>query len=363
MSHSILLDEDSAVKLTELGWTADLQAAWNDVCESGAGLSPARVAAEWRGAFDVWNEEGERRATVAGALHHEGGPRPAVGDWVALDEAGRIRRLLPRRSLLRRKAVGRATVEQSIAANIDTVFVVTAADADFNPRRIERYTTAIWDGGAVPVVLINKADLAADVRGLFGELESSAPGVMMHALSATTGAGLDALNSYLFVGATVALVGSSGVGKSTLVNRLAGTLLETQALGVDGKGRHTTTNRQMHRLPTGGLLIDTPGMREFGLVDDQTGLSSTFSDVVAWAEGCRFADCEHGAEPGCVVQRAITEGRMPRERWLSYQKLERELLRMEEKQDGLARAESNKKRRAFSRMCRARTKAKKAERG
>lgn len=344
--------------LYSLGWTADRQA---EMEEKRVGGWAARVCAEHRGAVDLLSERGTHRASIAGALHHEG-VRLAVGDWVIADDAGdgaaRVLALLERRSALARKAAGRASVEQLVAANLDTVFVVTALDGDLNPRRLERYVTAVWDGGAMPVVLVNKVDLADDVEAALAEASAVAAGAEVIGLSATSGEGLDALDAHLAPGSTVALVGSSGVGKSTIVNALTGAGAATRGLGVDAKGQHTTTSRQMYRLASGALLIDTPGMRELGLLDAGEGLGVAFGDIEQLAEACRFRDCGHVDEPGCAVLAAIAEGALEPERLVSYQKLEREIARQARMLDGRAKAEERKRQRAFSRMCRRRTKAK-----
>lgn len=344
--------------LFSLGWTADRQAEFDQTNMSGWA---ARVCAEHRGAVDLWSERGTTRASIAGALHHEG-VRPVVGDWVIAQDAGdgsaRVAALLERRSALARKAAGKASVEQLVAANLDTVFVVTALDGDLNPRRLERYVTAVWDGGASPVVLVNKIDLVADPEPALAEAAASAAGAEVIGLSAVHEQGLDALAPHLGLGATVALVGSSGVGKSTIVNALTNAGVATQGLGVDAKGQHTTTSRQMYRLAAGAVLVDTPGMRELALLDAGEGLERAFGDVEGFAQGCRFRDCGHVDEPGCAVLAAIDEGDLPAERLVSYQKLEREVARQARLLDGRAQAEERKRQRAFSRMCRRRTQAK-----
>jgi ribosome biogenesis GTPase len=323
-----------------MGWSAVLQTAWNEL-ESRVSCVPARVAAIERGAAKVWVEAegfgalephelegvGVALASYGGAL----GARPiaevlAVGDWVGLDRSLRIREIVPRRSSLVRRAVG-SSAPQLVAANLDRVFIVTAVDRDFNPRRIERYLTAIYDGGADPEIVLNKADLEHDpdeIRAALDEVAPAVPVVFTSALGAEVTADFE---GRIVAGETVAFVGSSGVGKSSLVNRLCGE--EVQRIGevraVDHKGRHTTTKRELFVTPSRALLIDTPGMRELGLFDASDGLSSTFEDVEAIAASCRFTDCAHAGEPGCAIGRAIESGVLSRDRWDSYQRLAAEL--------------------------------------
>jgi len=348
------------MNLRKLGWTANREAEWNKASPWGR---PARVSAQWRNAYDVWTEHGECRATATGALRHSGESLPVVGDWVDLEGGaasdGRIHGTLRRKSLLRRRAVGRRTEAQLIAANLDTVFIVTAHDGDLSLRRLDRYVTAVWDSGATPVVVVNKTDLASDEERVRAEIEERCPGVSVHGVSAVHGGGLDALSRYLATGQTVAMVGSSGVGKTTLLSRLAVLELRTLALGVDGRGQHTTTTRQMYRLPSDAWLIDTPGMRELGLWAADEALDASFSEVESLVERCRFSDCQHVSEPGCAVLAALEEGELSDDRFESYHKLQRELEHDAARfADGLTRSRNRKKKRAFARMCRARTKAK-----
>jgi ribosome biogenesis GTPase len=260
---------------------------------------------------------------------------PAVGDWVAAEPnplgkaAGdaAIHAVLPRTSAFIRGAAGSTPTEQVVAANVDTVFLVTGLDGDYNPRRIERYLAAAYGTGAQPVVLLNKADLCDDPAGAVEEVACIAPGVPVHALSATDGAGLDALAPYLGSGRTVALLGSSGVGRSTIINSLLGAdVLAVNTVRVsDSHGRHTTTHRELIHLPCGALVIDTPGMRELKLWGEEDAADLVFADVAELARGCRFPDCSHRAEPGCAVQQALADGVLALERYDSYVKLEREL--------------------------------------
>ena len=230
-----------------------------------------------------------------------------------------------------------------MAANVDTIFLVTAFGQDLNPRRLERYLTAAWDSGANPVIVVNKRDTATDAEDELAEAKAIAFGVPVHAVSAATGAGLAELEPYLGRGRTVALLGSSGVGKSTLINRLAGReLLPTADTSKGGRGRHTTTNRELVPLPGGALLLDTPGMRELALWADESVLDSTFAEIIDLAGACRFADCTHLHEPGCAVQAAIADGSLEAERFDSYLKLQRELRALEVRKDARLRSETRK---------------------
>jgi ribosome biogenesis GTPase len=331
------------LNLYDFGWDDGFAAA----LEPHDNCIPARVAAQHRGEYDVLTERGELRAHVAGRLRHEassGADLPAVGDWVALrDET--IHAVLPRRSAFQRKVAFHATEAQVLAANIDTVFVVTGLDEDFSARRLERYLTLAWESGATPAVVLTKADLCDDPLAMLLEAEQVAVGVQAHVVSNVTGEGLDELVTYLAPAKTVALLGSSGVGKSSLVNRLFNDEVQaTKELAEDGTGRHTTTARQLFRLPGGAMLVDTPGLREVQLWDADEGIQEAFSDVDELAADCRFNDCAHMREPGCAVQAAIDEGRLPRDRLQSYRALQRELKRLAAKQDGRLRAEERKKR-------------------
>jgi ribosome biogenesis GTPase len=261
--------------------------------------------------------------------------------------------VLPRRSAFERKVNLAATEAQVLAANIDTVFVVTALDDDFSPTRIERYLTLAWESGATPALVLTKADLCDDPLAMLLQAEQVALGAPAHVVSNVTGEGLDELAPYLGPAKTVALLGSSGVGKSTLANRLLGHEAQaTKTLAEDGTGRHTTVARQLIRLPGGALLVDTPGLREVQLWDADEGIEQAFADVDDLAAGCRFNDCAHEQEPGCAVQEAIDEGRLPRERLQSYRALQRELHRLAAKQDARLRAEEKKKRVAFAKSLR-----------
>ena len=339
------------MNLQDLGWDDGFAAS----LEPHDNYIPGRVSAQHRGEYDVLTERGELRAHVAGRLRHEassGEELPAVGDWVALRETT-IHVVLPRRSAFLRKVAWSQTEAQVLAANVDTIFVVSGLDDDFSVRRLERYLTLAWESGASPVVVLTKADLCADPVARLLEAEQVAVGVPAHVVSNVTGEGVDELETYLAPAKTVALLGSSGVGKSSLANRLLGGEVQaTMALAADGTGRHTTTTRQLLQLPTGALLVDTPGLREIQLWSADDGIQEAFADVDELAADCRFNDCAHMREPGCAVQAAIDEGRLPRERLQSYRALHRELRRLAAKQDARLRSEERKQRAAFARSLR-----------
>jgi ribosome biogenesis GTPase len=281
-----------------------------------------------RGEYVVYAEPGERRVRLPGRLAHAGDV-PAVGDWVALRDGVVVDSVLPRRSAIVRNAAGRGVERQVLAANVDVAFVVTSLGPDLDRRRLERYLTLVWESRAVPAIVLTKADLHADAAVQAQEVESVAVGVPVHLASGVTGEGCDALESYLEPGRTAVLLGSSGVGKSTLVNRLAGAeLMRTREIRADdGKGRHTTTHRELVVLPGGGLVIDTPGLRELQLWEAADGLDAAFADVEELAAGCRFSDCAHTREPGCAVLAAVDDGGLELDRLRSYRELQRELLR------------------------------------
>ncbi|HET8751240.1 MAG TPA: ribosome small subunit-dependent GTPase A [Gaiellaceae bacterium] len=324
--------------LGELGWSPELA----DNLEPG--LAPGRVAAAHRGAFDVWTERGAVRSRLPGRLMHDR-LEVAVGDWVGLSD-GLIRTVLPRRSAIVRTAAGLTTTAQTLAANVDVAFVVSSLGPDLEPRRIERYLVTIWESGASPEIVLTKADRLDDPLELAADVESVAIGVPVHVVSAVTGEGCDALRARIAAGTTAVLLGSSGVGKSTLVNLWLGeeVMVTRETREDDDEGRHTTTHRQLLELPGGGLVIDTPGLRELQLWDvGSEALDATFADVEELAADCRFGDCTHTHEPGCAVLGAVETGELPRERLDSWRKLQRELRSIAVRHDALLRKEELRK--------------------
>jgi len=324
--------------LQRLGWDDGWEAAFAE--HRAAGLVPARVAIQHRGAYDLIHEDGEQRASAANRLVREEG-LPAVGDWVGLDlSTNLIEALLPRRTSISRKEVWQAAREQILAANIDVAFLVHALPLDFNLRRLERYLAMAWESGAQPVVVLTKTDLVDDEQPYLDQVESVTLGSCpVIAESAKTGQGLDALRAWFEPNRTAVLLGSSGVGKSTIVNSLVGEeLIATQEVRADDQmGRHTTTRRELILLPTGGVVLDTPGIRELQLWD--ADLEQTFGDVEEIARRCRFNDCNHDSEPGCAIREALLDGSLSRERWDSYVKLQRELEAIEARRNHLLRQE------------------------
>ena len=338
------------IDLIEYGWNAALAAALGECADER--LVPGRIIKQARDRSILVTAEGEAAGEVSGRFRHRAlGPAdfPAVGDWAAVRPAGDdlvvIEAILPRRSAFTRRAAGEAVEAQVVAANVDTVFLVSGLDGDFNVRRIERYLTTAWSSGAEPVIVLNKADLRPDLPDVIAETCGVAPGVPIVTVRALAEGGLEGLAPYLREGKTVALLGSSGVGKSTMINRLLGEERFVTASMSDasaGRGRHTTTARELVRLPGGALLIDTPGMRELGLWADDEGLDKTFDEIDGLAARCRFPDCRHEHEPGCAVRAAVEAGTIDEGRWESYLKLRRELRFLELKKDEKTRRQSEK---------------------
>lgn len=321
----------SAGTLAALGWTDELEAAFTPYVERG--FIPARVVAEHRGGYYVRSELGDRLAQARGRLRDDElwGGMPAVGDWVVVCDAPgdgfAIEALLPRRTKVSRKTPWLKAEEHILVANVDTVMLVTGLDQDFNPRRLERYLTAAWDSGADPVIVLTKLDMCDD-PGKVAEAESVAVGVPVHPVSNVTGEGIDAVRQLLEPAKTFVLLGSSGTGKSTLANRLAGrTVMETGDLRNDGRGRHTTRHRQLLVMPGGAILIDTPGLRELQIWEGD--IDSAFADIAELASQCRFNDCAHSTEPDCAVREALETGELDEGRWANYVKLQRELRSIE----------------------------------
>jgi ribosome biogenesis GTPase len=311
-----------------------------------AGLRPGRVVAAHRGAYDVVLDDGVVvRSRLPGRLAHFESLDVAVGDWVGLSD-GLVRSVLPRRSALVRTSAGLTSQTQTLAANVDVVFVVSSLGPDLEPRRLERYLVTIWESGASPEIVLTKSDRFDDPWEMVAEVEAVALGVPVWVVSAVTGDGVDALRERIGPGRTAVLVGSSGVGKSTLVNRWLGSdVLATQETREDDdEGRHTTTHRELIVLPGGGMVIDTPGIRELQLAAaDSSSLDETFSDVEELAAECRFNDCAHDTEPGCAVRAALADGTLAADRWASWQKLQRELRAIALRTDARLRKEERKR--------------------
>jgi ribosome biogenesis GTPase len=316
------------LNLEDLGWDAFFAEAFEPYAADN--LIPARVSARHHGPCELFTERGRMGGLPAGKLSDE--ELPAVGDWVAVrpvegERKAIIEAVLPRRTSFSRKEANTRTVEQVVAANVDT-----------------------WDSGSSPVVVVNKSDTATDPTAELLEVEPVTMGVPVHAVSAVTGEGLETLDPYIRPGRTIALLGSSGVGKSTLVNRLAGReVLATADTSAGGRGRHTTSHRELVPLPSGAVLLDTPGMRELQLWADEEVLDTTFSEISALAAECKFSDCAHEREPGCAIRRALSEGTLSQERWDSFRKLQREIRALEIRKDARLRSEARKERARFAR--------------
>lgn len=340
------------MNLSDLGWKPSFQSAFETLSPSG--LHPARIIRQDKGRYLLQTVTCTLPGLLPGNRVDES--LPAVGDWVAIqmldDGPAIIVALLPRFSVFSRKAAGVRTQEQVIAANIDVLFLVSGMDGDFNLRRIERYVVQSSDSGALPVIVLNKADLCSNVEEYLEDVKRVVPGIDVYAVSALQDRGFEAIRSLIHPGITAGFVGSSGTGKSTLVNRLLGS--ERQSVGAvredDSRGRHTTTRRELLNLPGGGLVIDTPGLRELQLWGDPDKLQGVFSDIEELALQCRFRDCTHVNEPGCAVNAAVEDGTIDLDRYESFLKLRREFLRFGEQQTILTRLHQKQKEREFGRM-------------
>lgn len=324
--------------IEQYGWNETFINKWNELHQSleNKTFVPGRIVGDFGSKYRVMTETGETWGELAGRLRHtltDSGDYPAIGDWVSLammdgGEHAVIHGVLPRQSVISRKVAGNTNEEQIVASNVDTLFLVSALNDDFNVRRMERYLIMAWNSGANPVILLTKADLCDDAESKIAEMERAAPGVAVYAVSALLGDGRDKLLPYIGSGQTVALTGSSGCGKSTLVNWLSGATLQlTQDVREgDSRGRHTTTHRELFILPDGGIIVDTPGMRELQLWEDEGGLDLAFGDISSLAADCRFSDCRHEREEGCAVLAAVSTGELEEKRLLNYRKTQKELL-------------------------------------
>ncbi|HVL53609.1 MAG TPA: ribosome small subunit-dependent GTPase A [Vitreimonas sp.] len=341
--------------LAALGWDESFDDSFDG--HRALGRAPARVVAVHKETSIVRDESGDRAAVVSGRFRFDAfspADYPAVGDWVALEPGpgAVIAAVLPRHSAISRSAgdggrrgSGQLADEQVMAANVDVAFLIAGLDGDFNLRRMERYLAVAWSSEVSPVVVLNKADVATDLEGRLAAVQAVAPGVPILVLSARTGDGVDALLAHLAPGRTAVLLGSSGVGKSTLLNALLGESRQATAAvrESDSRGRHTTTHRELFPLPGGALLVDTPGIRSLEVAGAVEGIAPTFDDVEEIARACRFTDCAHAAEPGCAIQAALGDGRLTAERLASYRKLEREVAHDQRRADPRAAAESRRR--------------------
>lgn len=355
------------MRLADLGWDE----AWAGQFAGWAGkahVQPGRVAIEFNHNYRVYVDDGEIEAVAAGRLKHQAANRselPAVGDWVVVrkrpeEDRGAIQAILPRRSRFSRKAAGHLTDEQVVAANVDVVFIVMGLDNDFSIRRLERYLLLARESGSSPVILLTKPDMTASLAERAGAVSAATAGLPVHVVSPKFNEGVDRVREYFAAGRTGALLGSSGVGKTTIINRLVGDDLRKtrEVRESDSRGRHTTSHRELIKLPFGGLIVDTPGMRELQLWDVGDAVKETFDDVEALAAACHFTDCRHRDEPRCAVKMAVEEGRLAAARLDSYLKLQEELAHLATQQDERARLEEKRQAKVMGKALRARLREK-----
>lgn len=355
--------------LIQFGWNEHFAQHFQPFAEGE--FLPGRVSFQNQHLYRVYTTQGELLAEVAGKLRYEAESAedlPAVGDWVVLrfrpqEDKARIQALLPRQSKFARKMAGTKTEAQIVGANVDIIFLVTSLNQDFNPRRVERYLTTILDSGARPVLMLSKADLCleeAKINSCIEEMQSIAPTIPIHAISVKTNQGLDDLRQYCQTGQTIALIGMSGVGKSTLINHLLG--FEKQKVKEvrehDDRGQHATRHRELITLPQGGLVLDTPGMRELQLWEVEGGIEATFDDIQTLAANCFFSDCQHNSEPRCAVLAALDDGSLSPERFENYTKLQKEVRHLALRQDDLARRQEQKKWKKLTKQAEERARAK-----